>query len=149
MTISKKLKTGLLGVAFGLTAMAAPAMADKMVLSSSGGQVAQLMQAVFTGPFTKETGIEVEYLATTDRASAIKAMVLLAGNTIWDVTELNAIEYATASLNGWLEPLDWAKIDPDNMLPDSAKLKDAGIAATYSNILAIRTDKGPTAPIRN
>jgi len=135
-----KLKLGLMGAAFALTAMAAPVWADKMVLSSSGGQVAQLMQGVFTGPFTKETGIKVEYLATTDRASAIKAMEA-AGNTIWDVTELNAIEYATASLNGWLAPLDWAKIDPNNMLPDSAKLKDAGVAATYSNILAIRTDK--------
>ncbi len=142
MTLSKKIRLGLMGAATALTMAAGPAMADKMVLSSSGGQVAQLMQAVFTGPFTKQTGIEVEYLATTDRASSIKAM-MLAGNTIWDVTELNAIEYATASLNGWLEPLDWAVIDPDNMLPDSAKLKDAGIAATYSNILAVRTDKGP------
>ena len=141
MKISQKLKTGLAGVAIGLAMTVTPALAEKMTLSSSGGQVAQLMQGVFTGPFTKETGIEVEYLATTERASSIKAMVL-AGNTIWDVTELNAIEYATASLNGWLEPLDWAVIDPNNMLPDSARLKDAGIAATYSNILAIRTDKG-------
>jgi|FLOH01.1.fsa_nt_gi putative spermidine/putrescine transport system substrate-binding protein len=139
MNTLTKLKLGLAGLAIGLTA-AVPANAEKLTLSSSGGQVAQLMQGVFTGPFTKETGIEVEYLATTDRASAIKAMVL-AGNTIWDVTELNAIEYATASLNGWLEPLDWAKIDPNNMLPDSAKLGDAGIAATYSNVLSIRTDK--------
>ncbi len=141
MNISTKLKLGLVGAVLGLTA-GAPAMAETMVLSSSGGQVAQLMQAVFTVPFTKKTGIKVEYLATTDRASAIKAMIL-AGNTIWDVTELTAIEYATASLNGWLEPLDWAKIDPNNMLPDSAKLADAGIAATYSDILVIRTDKLP------
>jgi putative spermidine/putrescine transport system substrate-binding protein len=141
MITLKKLKLSLVGATLGLAALAAPAGAQKLTLSSSGGQVAQLMQGVFTGPFTKETGIEVEYLATTDRASSIKAMIL-AGNTIWDVTELTAIEYATASLNGWLEPLDWAVIDPDNMLPDSARLKDAGIAATYSNILAIRTDKG-------
>jgi len=144
MNTLTKLKLGLIGAVLGLAATGAPAMADKMTLSSSGGQVAQLMQGVFTGPFTEETGIEVEYLATTDRASSIKAMVL-AGNTIWDVTELTALEYATASLNGWLEPLDWAKIDPNNMLPDSAKMADAGVAATYSNVLAIRTDKSEGA----
>lgn len=144
MNIMTRLKLGLMGAVFGLATAGAPAMAEKLTLSSSGGLVAQLMQGVFTEPFTKETGIEVEYLATTDRASSIKAMVL-AGNTIWDVTELTALEYATASLSGWLEPLDWAKIDPDNMLPDSAKMADAGVAATYSNILAIRTDKSDGA----
>ncbi len=137
----RKLTASILGAALAAGLAAQPASAEKMVLSSSGGQVAQLMKAVFTEPFTEATGIAVEYLATTDRASALKAM-MAAGNTIWDVTELNAIEYATASLSGWLEPLDWAKIDPENRLPDSAKLEDAGIAATYSNILAVRTDKG-------
>lgn len=128
--------------AAALMALALPAQAEDLTISGSGGAVAQLMKQVFNDPYQAETGVTVNFLATTDRASAIKAMVL-AGNTVWDATELNAIEYATAALNGWLEPLDWDAIDPDGMLPDSAKLENAAIAATYSNVLAVRTDKLP------
>lgn len=67
----------------------------------------------------------------------------VAGRITWDVTELNPIEYATASLSGWLEPLDWTVIDPNGVLPDNAKLADAGIAATYSTVMAVRTDELP------
>jgi putative spermidine/putrescine transport system substrate-binding protein len=122
--------------------LAAPLAAEEVTISGSGGQVAQLLEAVFNKSFTAETGIRVRALAATNRASALKAM-MASGRTVWDATELNAIEYATASLNGWLAPLDWSKIDPNGMLPDSARLKDAAIAATYSNILAVRTDKMP------
>jgi putative spermidine/putrescine transport system substrate-binding protein len=135
------MKLSVLG-ATALMGLSLPAYADSITLSGSGGAVAQLMQQVFSEPFAAETGTKVEYLATTDRASSIKAMVL-AGNTIWDVTELNAIEYATAAGNDWLEPLDWSVIDPNNMQPDSARRPNAAAAATYSNVLAVRTDKLP------
>lgn len=137
MKFTKLLKLGAAGLF-----LAAPVSAEELNVSGSGGAVAQLMKMVFNDPFQAETDVTINHLATTDRASSLKAMVL-AGNTVWDVTELNAIEYATASLNGWLDPIDWAKVDPNNMLPDSAKLGDAAIAATYSNILGVRTDKEP------
>jgi putative spermidine/putrescine transport system substrate-binding protein len=69
--------------------------------------------------------------------------MMQAGNPIWDVAELTPVEYATASLEGWLEPIDWSVADAGNLLPDDAKLADGGIAATYSTILAQRTDKLP------
>jgi len=128
-------------IATGLTAGAALAE-DTITYAGSGGGLAQVMKGVFDDPFTSETGIGVNALATTDRASAIKAMSV-AGKATWDVAELNPIEYATASLSGWLEPLDWSKIDPNGTLPENAKLDDAGIAATFSTIMAIRTDKLP------
>lgn len=110
--------------------------------AGSGGGLAQVMKGVYDDPFTAETGITVNALATTDRASAIKAMVV-AGKVTWDVAELNPVDYATASLSGWLAPLDWSKIDPNDVLPDEAKLADAGVAATYSTVMAVRTDKLP------
>lgn len=113
-----------------------------LTYAGSGGGLAQVMQSVFEGPFTAETGIAINALATSDRAAAIRAM-MTAGTPTWDVAELNPVDYATASLSGWLEPLDWSVIDPENRLPDAAKLPDAGIAATYSTILAVRTDALP------
>ncbi|MDN2567632.1 ABC transporter substrate-binding protein [Aquibium sp. A9E412] len=114
----------------------------ELVFAGSGGGLAQVMDAVFDKPFEEETGIRIKALATTDRASAMRAM-MEAGNPIWDVAELTPVDYATASLEGWLEPIDWATVDPDNRLPEQARLDDAGIAATYSTILAQRTDKLP------
>jgi putative spermidine/putrescine transport system substrate-binding protein len=139
MRILKILSTMTLGV---VVATAAANAEDTINYAGSGGGLAQVMKGVFDDPFTAETGIKVEALATTDRASAIKAM-MAAGKVTWDVAELNPVDYATASLSGWLQPLDWANIDPNNALPEDAKLSDAGIAATYTTILAVRTDKLP------
>lgn len=133
----------LAALAFGALLTTTTAFADESITyAGSGGGLAQVMKIVFDDPFTAKTGITVNALATSDRASALKAMAV-AGKTSWDVSELSPVDYAIASLSGWLQPLDWATIDPGNALPDNAKLADAGIAATYSTILAIRTDKLP------
>jgi len=119
---------------------------ETVTYAGSGGGLAQVMKAVFDDPFTAETGIAVNALATTDRASAIKAMQV-AGNVTWDVVELDPVAYATASLSGWLAPLNWDNIDPNGNLPESAKLADAGIAATFSTIMAVRTDMMPDGQV--
>lgn len=138
----KFLKSALFhAMAVALAASAAQAE-ETITYAGSGGGLAQVMKQVFDDPFTAETGIRVNALATTDRASAIKAMQV-AGKVTWDVAELSPVDYATASLSGWLAPLDWSSIDPGNALPDAAKLADAGVAATFSTIMAVRTDKLP------
>jgi len=73
---------------------------DSISCAGSGGGLAQVMKAVYDDPFTAETGITVNALARTDRVLAIKAM-MAAGKTTWDVSELNPIDYASASLQGW------------------------------------------------
>ncbi len=125
-----------------LFAGAAVAEDVELTYAGSGGGLAQVMDMLFDKPFTEKTGVRIKPLATTDRVSAMRAM-MQAGNPIWDVAELTPVEYATASLEGWLEEIDWAAVDPNNLLPDDAKLKDGGVAATYSTILAQRTDKLP------
>ena len=133
----------LTALSLGASLMAGAAFAEgSITYAGSGGGLAQVMKGVFDDPFTAETGITVNALATTERASALKAMQV-AGKVTWDVAELDPVAYATASLSGWLQPLDWAAIDPDNALPDEAKLPDGAIAATFSTIMAVRTDKLP------
>ncbi len=123
---------------------ASPAVAQdvELVIAGSGGGLAQVMDMLFDKPFEAETGVRVKALATTDRTSSLRAM-MQAGNPIWDLAELTSIDYANASVEGWLEPIDWAVVDPDNALLDEAKLPDAAIAATYSTIIAQRTDMLP------
>ncbi|MTI17480.1 ABC transporter substrate-binding protein [Rhodobacteraceae bacterium RKSG542] len=121
---------------------------ESITYAGAGGGLAQVMKTVFDDPFAEQTGVAVNALATSDRVSALKAMQV-AGRVTWDVSELNPIEYATASLSGWLQPLDWAVIDPLGVLPPEAKLPDAGIAATFSTVLAIRTDKLPEGKTMN
>ncbi len=127
-----------------LTLTAGHASADDVTITvaGSGGGLAKVMKMLFEDPFTKETGIGVKALATTDRASALKAM-MAAGKPTWDVSELSATEYAIASANGWLEPINWSKLDPKNTLPAVARADDAVVVASYSTILAVRTDKLP------
>ena len=129
-------------VALPLLAGSVAAQDIEITYAGSGGGLAQVMDMLFDKPFAEATGIRVKALATTDRVSAMQAM-MRAGNPTWDVAELTPIEYATASIEGWLEPIDWSVADPDNLLPEDAKLVDGGIAATYSTIIAQRTDKLP------
>ncbi len=137
-------RRSLLAAAAALPLMGGAVAAQdvEITYAGSGGGLAQVMDQLFDKPFAEATGIRVKALATTDRISAMRAM-MQAGNPIWDVAELTPVEYATASLEGWLEPIDWSVADAGNLLPDDAKLTDGGIAATYSTILAQRTDKLP------
>ena len=129
-------------VALPLAAGGAAAQDVEITYAGSGGGLAQVMDMLFDKPFAEETGIRVKALATTDRISAMRAM-MQAGNPIWDVAELTPIEYATASIEGWLEPIDWSVADPNDLLPDDAKLEDGGVAATFSTVIAQRTDRLP------
>jgi putative spermidine/putrescine transport system substrate-binding protein len=137
-------KSALAAVLLSAASLVQPAFAEQVTLTvaGSGGGLAQVMKQIFEDPFTQETGIAVKAVATTDRASALKAM-MAAGKSTWDVSELSPVEYATASANGWLVKIDWSKADPENRLPAMARLEDAVVTASYSTILAVRTDKLP------
>jgi putative spermidine/putrescine transport system substrate-binding protein len=114
----------------------------EVVYAGAGGSLADVQREVFVKPFAAETGIFVKQLGTSDRLSAIKAM-MTSGNTIWDIVEFNSILYGRAAPAGWLEPLDWDKIDPNNVLPAQAKLPYGGAHLNFSFVLAVRTDALP------
>ena len=131
------------GVATALAwAAVAAAQGVTIVVNGSGGSLAQVIEKVYEKPFFEETGIRVKATAATDHLGKLKAM-MQTRNIEWDATELNAEGYPIAVENGWLEPLDWKFLDPNNELPAEAKPKYGVVAATYSTILAVRTDKLP------
>jgi putative spermidine/putrescine transport system substrate-binding protein len=87
MTMTKTLTA--LTAGFLLASGAAQAQLT-LIYARSGGGLAQVMQAVFDDPFTAETGIAMNALATSGRSAVIRAM-MAAGLPTWDVVELNPV----------------------------------------------------------
>lgn len=123
----------------GVSAGRAAAEDVTIVVNGSGGSLAEAIKKLFEDPFTAATGIKVRATAPVSLPK-LKAMVE-SGNVEWDLTELNGDDVARASEAGWLEPLDYSIIDPENKLPEMAKARDAMVRASYSTVLAYRTDR--------
>lgn len=123
----------------GVSAGRAAAEDVTIVVNGSGGSLAEAIKKLFEDPFTEATGIKVRATAPVSLPK-LKAMVE-SGNVEWDLTELNGDDVARASEAGWLEPLDYSIIDPDNKLPEMAKSRDAMVRASYSTVLGYRTDR--------
>lgn len=123
----------------GVSAGRAAAEDVTIVVNGSGGSLAEAIKKLFEDPFTAATGIKVRATAPVSLPK-LKAMVE-SGNVEWDLTELNGDDVARASEAGWLEPLDYSIIDPDNKLPEMAKARDAMVRASYSTVLGYRTDR--------
>ena len=136
---------GALGLALGMAALALPAHAqDKtLVISGSGGVVAEANAEIFIPVFEKETGWTARQVAAEGkRVAEIEAMVK-AGKTVWDVSEISASDYPIAAGKGLLEPIDYSIVDPDNKLPAAARKEFGVVAASYSTVLVQRQDKNP------
>lgn len=110
-----------------------------IVVNGSGGALATMITKIFEEPFTGETGIKVRPTAPVSLPK-LKAMVE-SGNVEWDLTELNGDDVVTATKAGWLAKIDYSIIDPDNKLPAIAKQPTAMVRASYSTVIAFRTDK--------
>ncbi len=116
-----------------------------IVVNGSGGSLAEAIKRLFEDPFTTATGVKVQATAPVSLPK-LKAMVE-SGNVEWDLTELNGDDVALAAEAGWLEEIDYSIVDPENKLPEIAKLPTALCRASYSTVLAYRTDRfGGTAP---
>ena len=130
----------ILAGAVGLAATGAAAQVT-ITVNGSGGGLATTITKIYEEPFTKATGIKVKATAPVSLPK-LKAMVE-SGNVEWDMTELGGSDVIEATKHGWLQPVDWKVVDPDNKLPDIAKRPNAMVTATFSTVLAYRTDKFP------
>lgn len=114
-----------------------------LVISGSGGAVAEVNNTIYYQPFTAATGIRIEHVGTEQqRMAQLEAMVRV-GRTTWDVMEISASNYPIGAKKGLFEVLDYSKIDPKNVLPAVAKLPYGVATAAYSVVLVVRRDKLP------
>ncbi|MCE8009564.1 ABC transporter substrate-binding protein [Aestuariivita sp.] len=137
----------LAGLAAALTlAVAAPAAIAQertLAVSGSGGIVGEMNTRFFAEPFTAETGIAVERLTSEgSRMAELEAMVN-SGRVLWDVMEISASNYPLGVSKGLFEPIDYSKVDPEGLLPPGARAEYGVGAASFSHVLAVRTDQMP------
>jgi putative spermidine/putrescine transport system substrate-binding protein len=138
------------GAALGTAALLAsrPAAAQSgitITVNGSGGTLAQVLTRIYEQPFTQRTGIRVRAVAPVSLPK-LRAMVET-GSMEWDLTELGGHDLIEAQRNGWLQEIDWTLVDPEKKLPDFARAPFGMTTATFSTVLAYRTDRlGGKAP---
>lgn len=116
---------------------------NSVVVGTWGGSYTAAQTEAFFVPFTEATGIEVEIVEAGNlTAGGIKGFVET-GYYEWDWTTLSSGEYATASRNGWLEPVDYSIVTDADKTPDTQFYDDAVAAETISDVLTYRTDAFP------
>lgn len=134
---------GLLGAVFA-SICGTHAMAEtEMVLSTSGGAVAEATAKLFVPAFEEETGFKVKQVVSeSTRMAEIEAMVR-AGNPIWDVSEISNSNYPIGVKKDLLEEIDYDLVDPEGKLPEVARAKYGVVTASYSTVLLVNTSKLP------
>jgi len=132
----------LAGIIAAASLTASVAHAESIVLANYGGAWASLLKRVCTDPFTKQTGVDVTQAATGDSLAQIRVQQTT-GNVLWDISPTEGASLPVSQRNGWLEPLDWKVIDPDNKLSPLARQPYAIGAIAYSTTIGYRTDKVP------
>ncbi len=130
---------GMLTVVLWVTEASAQ---EKVVFANYGGAIADFYQKYCGEPFQEKTGIALEQVATNDPLGQLKVQELTS-NIQWDLFPPDGDTIVTAEKNGWLEPIDWSVVDPDNKLPAIARRPDGIAGFVYSSVLAYRTDKLP------
>jgi len=126
--------------AFGLPVRSS-AQTRKLTASGSGGVVADINKSLFYTPFTAATGITIEHVPTEQQRMAQLESMVRAGNTTWDVMEISGSDYPLGEKLGLFTPIDYAQIDPHNVLPAMARMPFGVGVATYSEVLIVRTDR--------
>jgi putative spermidine/putrescine transport system substrate-binding protein len=121
----------------------------KIVVSGSGGVVADANKSIYYEPYAKTTGIAVEHVASEQQRMAQLEAMVRAGRTTWDAMEISASDYPLGLKKGLFEKIDYAKVDPKNMLPAMARQPYGVAVAAYSELLVVRKDKMPTGKVIN
>ncbi len=115
---------------------------EKVVVANYGGMVADFNDKYCAPKLKEKYGITLEQVAISDPLGQLKVQQAT-GTNLWDVFPAEGEILITATDNGWLEPVDWSIVDPDNEMP-AIGLHDYGVAGrVYSMVLAYRTDKVP------
>ncbi|MGE8944003.1 ABC transporter substrate-binding protein [Leptospira interrogans] len=136
-------KVGL-GLFLGaIVSSASVAQTGKSVtIANYGGAWADTLNRICVQPFGKETGITVTQAATDDSLAQIRVQQTTK-NILWDIGPTERAGLPIASKNGWLHPIDWAIVDPENKLPPIARKEFAIGSVAYSTTIGVRTDKLP------
>ncbi|MBD2749554.1 ABC transporter substrate-binding protein [Microvirga sp. BT688] len=119
---------------------------EKVVIANYGGMVADFYNRYCAQPLKERHGIVLEQVAISDPLGQLKVQQAT-GTNLWDMFPAEGEILITATNNGWLEPIDWSVVDPDNEMPAVGRHKYGVAGRVYSMILAYRTDKVPAGKV--
>jgi len=131
---------GLGAGALALGTLPAPrlvAATNNITFTSWGGTTQDAQKASWADPFQKANGIEVLQDGPTDYGK-LKAMVE-AGNTVWDVVDVEGDYAFQAAGLGLLEPIDYSIVKKDDLDPRFAFEYGVG-SFYYSFVLGFNKD---------
>jgi len=92
-----------------LAAGVSVAQDSSLTVATWGGSYTQKQRQTIIDPFSKESGLKVLDASYTGGLGQLRAMVE-AGNTTWDIVELEAADVINACNEGLVVPLDTAKL---------------------------------------
>ena len=112
-----RLPTKALAAALALAAAAPLAAQDKVLtIAGSGGVVKEIGEKIFIPVFKEETGWDTNFIVAEGKTMLEVESMLKAGKMLYDVMEVSASDYPVGVKKGLLAKIDYAKLDPDNIL---------------------------------
>lgn len=107
---------GLLA-AMGLAGTApAAAQTRRLVVCNWGGDALRHQPTAWGIPFERQTGIKVEFDGGGPSFGKIRTMVE-SRNVVWDVCDANLAAALNLGRRGYLEPIDWSRVDKAKVRP--------------------------------
>lgn len=129
-----------LALALALSATAPAALAQEVKelhVMNSGGEYGDALDKCIHAPLLEEAGIKV--VTETPGGYAKMAAQAKAGVITGTVTDGSTGDLFRMSAEGLLEPIDWAKLNPEPMFEEAKNEYGFG-ASYYSTIMAYRSD---------
>ena len=141
----KLLRAGLIGVAALALSPSAASAQEALTITTFGGAFEDAAAKAFFQPFTAKTGIAINKEQYDGGLAKLRAMAE-AGNTTWDVLDLETNDAITGCDEGLLKKLDPAVYGDKKDFLDGATLPCAVASMVWSTVFAYDTTKLADAP---
>ena len=100
--------------------MGAAIAQERVVFANYGGIVADFNNRYCAPRLMERYGITLQQVAISDPLGQLKVQQAT-GTNLWDVFPAEGEIVITAAANGWLEPIDWSIVDPNNQMPAAGR----------------------------
>ncbi|HSI39916.1 MAG TPA: ABC transporter substrate-binding protein [Xanthobacteraceae bacterium] len=131
--------------ATAIWALAAPASAEDLTITSWGGAYQKSQDEAYFKPYTAKTGTKIIQEEYNGEIAKIRAMVQ-SGTTNWDVVDVDAQTAQQACDEGIIEPIDYSKFGGKATFTKGSAFECAVPTIIYSTIFAYDADKIKDGP---
>lgn len=94
----------------------ASAQIRRLVVCNWGGDALKHQPTAWGQPFERQSGVKVEFDGSGPSFGKIRTMVE-SRNVVWDVCDANLAAAYNLGRRGYLEPMDWSRVDRNKVRP--------------------------------